>query len=77
MLSQYKSFAAGSTVSNLNKELVGSTFIGYPKIDEQIKIGKLLDKVEDLITLHQRELLYENIKCETKNHAFYLLLGTA
>ena len=35
MLDQYRSLAAGSTVNNLNKELVGNTVVTIPKIDEQ------------------------------------------
>lgn len=57
MLNQYKSLAAGSTVNNLNKELVGSTKISYPQKKEQIKIGQFFSKLDDLITLHQRSFL--------------------
>ena len=56
MLAQYKSLAAGSTVNNLNKELVGSTVVSYPSMQEQIAIGAYLTSLDDLITLHQREL---------------------
>ena len=55
MLNQYRSLAAGSTVSNLNKELVGNTIVDYPRIEEQEKIGELLNGVDNLITLHQRK----------------------
>ena len=55
MLRQYRALASGSTVNNLNKDLVGSTIVFYPKNEEQILIGKTLDSVDDLITLHQRE----------------------
>ena len=55
MLSQYKAMAAGSTVNNLNKELVGGTTVSYPALDEQIKLGDYFAKLDDLITLHQRE----------------------
>ena len=34
MLSQYRSLAAGSTVNNLNKELVGNTYVTIPSITE-------------------------------------------
>ncbi len=60
MLNQYRSLAAGSTVNNLNKELVGNTVVTIPKIDEQRVIGQYLDHLDHLITLHQREL--ENCK---------------
>ena len=56
MLQQYKSFAAGSTVNNLNKELVGSTSVSFPKKDEQGKLGAFFDSIDNLITLHQRKL---------------------
>ena len=55
MLSQYRAMAAGSTVNNLNKELVGNTEVKVPSIDEQEKIGEYFIKVDNLITLHQRK----------------------
>ena len=63
MLNQYRSFAAGSTVNNLNKELVGNTIITIPKIDEQQVLGQYLENIDNLITLHQRKLeKLQNIK---------------
>ena len=56
MLNQYRSFAAGSTVNNLNKELVGNTVVTIPRIDEQRVLGQYLEQLDNLITLHQREL---------------------
>ena len=56
MLTQYKSMAAGSTVNNLNKELVGNTTVTYPNIEEQRTIGQFFEEIENLITLHQRKL---------------------
>lgn len=53
MLDQYKAMAAGSTVNNLNKELVGSTTVSFPKIDEQVKIGEYFANLDNLIALHQ------------------------
>ena len=55
MLAQYRAMAAGSTVNNLNKELVGNTEVKVPSIAEQAKIGEYFSKVDDLITLHQRK----------------------
>src|SRR5574344_2321170 len=55
MLNQYKSFAAGGTVNNLNKELVGKTRISFPKICEQKRIGEFFSTLDNLITLHQRK----------------------
>ena len=55
MLDQYRSLAAGSTVNNLNKELVGNTVVTIPKIDEQRVLGQYLERLDNLITLHQCE----------------------
>ena len=57
MLSQYKAMAAGSTVNNLNKDLVGGTTVSYPSMDEQIKIGEYYEGIDNLITLQQRKYL--------------------
>ena len=63
MLDQYRMFASGSTVNNLNKELVGNAVVPLPNRDEQVKIGKYLDELDSLITLHQRKLdLLKNTK---------------
>ena len=55
MLSQYKQMAAGSTVNNLNKELVGNTVVKYPSPEEQSKIGDYFSTLDNMITLHQRK----------------------
>ena len=55
MLDQYRMFAAGSTVNNLNKELVGNTTVSLPSIEEQRAIGEYLESIDNLITLHQRK----------------------
>ena len=55
MLDQYRMFASGSTVNNLNKELVGNAIVPLPDRDEQVKIGNYLDELDSLITLHQRK----------------------
>ena len=55
MLSQYRSLAAGSTVNNLNKELVGNTVVIIPSIAEQRVLGDYLEQLDNLITLHQRK----------------------
>ena len=56
MLNQYRSLAAGSTVNNLNKELVGNTVVTIPNIYEQRVIGQYSEHLDHLITLHQRKL---------------------
>ena len=55
MLNQYKAMAAGSTVNNLNKELVGGTTVAFPIMEEQIKIGEYFSNLDHLITLHQNK----------------------
>ncbi|MBC8608392.1 restriction endonuclease subunit S [Bifidobacterium faecale] len=55
MLNQYRMFAAGSTVNNLNKELVGNAIVSLPSKNEQHEIGIALDRLDSLITLHQRK----------------------
>lgn len=55
MIIQYKSLAAGSTVNNLNKELVGNTVVTIPTIKEQRVLGQYLETLDNLITLHQCE----------------------
>ena len=63
MLDQYRMFASGSTVNNLNKELVGNATVPIPNRNEQVEIGKYLDDLDTLITLHQRKLeLLRNTK---------------
>lgn len=56
ILEQYKSFAAGSTVNNLNKELVGNTLVTIPTKEEQCALGRYFEHMDHLITLHQRKL---------------------
>ena len=55
MLIQYRASAAGSTVNNLNKELVGNTTVKYPSLPEQVQLGTFFSTIDDLITLHQRK----------------------
>ena len=63
MLDQYRMFAAGSTVNNLNKELVGNTTVSLPSVNEQRVIGEYLESIDNIITLHQRKLeKLKNIK---------------
>ena len=53
MLNQYRSLAAGSTVNNLNKELVGNTTVTILTIEEQQVLGEYFENLDHLITLHQ------------------------
>ena len=55
MLNQYRAFAAGSTVNNLNKELVGNTTVTIPSLEEQQVLGQYFENLDHLITLHQHK----------------------
>lgn len=55
MLNQYKAMAAGSTVNNLNKELVGNTIVSFPTMNEQVQLGNYFNQLDHLITLYQRK----------------------
>ena len=45
-LAQYKKYAAGSCVNNLNSELVASVEIGMPPIEQQIRVANILEKID-------------------------------
>lgn len=66
MLDQYRMYAAGSTVNNLNKELVGNTTVSIPSKAEQKKIGQFFEQMDDAITLHHRDYY----------HCFYNSFGS-
>lgn len=72
ILQQYKSFAAGSTVNNLNKELVGNTIVSYPQKTEQSKVGDFFDRIDNLITLHQRKQFFYFNLIRIMNALLYL-----
>ena len=73
MLMQYRQLAAGSTVNNLNKELVSNADINVPDKVEQEKIGAFLELVDNAITLHQRMCVYKyNIICNTLGNSVSL-----
>lgn len=73
MLNQYRSLAAGSTVNNLNKELVGNTTVTIPELEEQQVLGQYFESLDHLITLHQRKK--EVITNQRKTLQQYLLNG--
>lgn len=55
--------SAGSTFDSITSEILKSTVISMPTIEEQIKIGEFLSSVDNLITLHQRKLeTYKKLK---------------
>ena len=56
MLKQYKSLAGGSTVNNLNKELVSMTTVSVPCLEEQQKIADFLSALDEAINYAKQEL---------------------
>ncbi len=63
MLNQYRALASGGVVINLNSELVQSTNIFVPNKKEQTQIGNFFKNLDNLLTLHQKELeKLKNIK---------------
>ncbi|EGP4887954.1 MULTISPECIES: restriction endonuclease subunit S [Enterococcus] len=56
VLNQYKSKAAGSSVLNLNKELVASVKLLIPPIEEQKAIAKVLSELDDYIDKLSRQI---------------------
>ena len=52
--------SAGSTFDSITSEILKSTVISMPTIEEQIKIGEFLSSVDNLITLHQRNSPYQD-----------------
>lgn len=55
MLKQYKSLAGGSTVNNLNKELVSMTTVSVPCLEEQQKIADFLSALDETISYAKQE----------------------
>ena len=53
---QLRQIVQQSANTNINAENIKSTSIMLPSIDEQKRIGEYLGQIDNLITLHQREL---------------------
>ena len=49
------SMRVGSGLPNIQKTSLLDYVIRYPSIEEQTKIGVFFEKIDALITLHQRE----------------------
>ena len=62
--SQIYSASGKGTVGTYTIENGKKTSISYPSLKEQVKIGKLLDTMTIMITLHQRKL--DNLKLKKK-----------
>lgn len=56
MQGQYRALAAGSSVLNLNKNIVKKVLIKKPLIDEQKRIAKALSDIDSLLVSIEREL---------------------
>ena len=57
--------APGGTIKTITKESLSNFIILYPKFSEQEQIGSFLEKLDKLITLHQRKL--EHLKLKKKS----------
>ena len=56
--------APGGTIKTITKEALSNFIILYPKFSEQEQIGSFFEKLDKLITLHQRKL--NNLKLKKK-----------
>ena len=55
--------SAGSTFESINSDTLKAAELAIPNENEQTKIGEILLKIDNLITLHQRQLeKLKNIK---------------
>lgn len=62
-INQYKSFAAGSTVLNLNKEIVNNVLVSYPEKNEQERIAQILSDMDlELDELEKKLVKQKHIK---------------
>ena len=55
MLNKYRALAAGSTVNNLNKELVGNVLVSFPGKEEQKILGSYIEIFDKMLALYQRK----------------------
>lgn len=62
-LGYWTKLAAGSTFESINSDTLKTAEFAIPKENEQTRIGEILLKIDNLITLHQRQLeKLKNIK---------------
>lgn len=62
-IEQYKSMAAGSSVLNLNKDIVKRVLVNIPSIDEQKALASVLSSVDDeIVSLESKRDKYVHIK---------------
>ena len=63
--------STGSKMPRADWKLLSTTEFSIPSLDEQIKIGKLVEGLNDYITLHQRKLeKLKNLKAAYLNEMF-------
>ena len=62
MESAFKRVAGTSATSIINKKEFGQLSALLPEIEEQNKIGRIFELIDDNITLHQRKLEHLNLK---------------
>jgi type I restriction enzyme S subunit len=55
-LKQYRNLAAGSTVLNLNKEIVTKVSVSYPNLEEQTRIAQILSDMDNEIQELEKQL---------------------
>lgn len=51
-----KTRAPGGTIKTVTKEALSDFTISFPSIEEQKKLGKFFEQLDDTITLHQNKL---------------------
>ena len=67
----WSKLSAGSTFDSINSEQLKNSEINIPLNEEQKQIGNFLEKIDNLITLHQRKLeKLKNIKKSLLNKMF-------
>ncbi|MFZ2533119.1 MAG: hypothetical protein WAX13_03150, partial [Gemmiger qucibialis] len=68
--------AQGKSVVHIHNEDIANVFFGHPNIAEQRRIGAFFDRLDSLITLHQRKydgcanplFLERRISCRKPSH---------
>ena len=68
----WKKLAAGSTFESINSDVISNAEIAVPQdVDEQEKLGAYFHNLDNLITLHQREQITENIMKNSLKKRFF------
>ena len=65
----WKKLSAGSTFESINSDIVTNAELLVPVVgEEQEAIGKYFSYLDNLITLHQRELFLKGVSCFTNTN---------